>query len=75
MGKYRAPIVILILMTIVFSLWGFMYLRIFSGPEYPGFVRIIIVITAIAVISLLTAVFIQRVKEISKGEEDDISKY
>ena len=75
MKKYTAPIVILISMTVVAVLWGFLYFRIFSGPEFPGFVRLIVIIAAAVPIGLLTAAFIQRIKEINRGDEDDISKY
>lgn len=75
MSKYTAPVIILILMIIAAICGGSLYFLVFSMPPFPAFIRVGVVIITITVIALLTAVFIQRIKEIHGGEEDDISKY
>ncbi|MBI9104218.1 MAG: hypothetical protein JEY99_17505 [Spirochaetales bacterium] len=75
MSKYTAPVVILVLMVLVAIGGGSLYFLVFSLASFPVIFRIGVVIATVIVIAILTAVFIQRIKEINGGEEDDISKY
>lgn len=75
MKKYAAPIIILVILSVLAVLWGFLYFTIFSNLNFPPMMRFVVIIAAAVSIGLLTAAFIQRIKEINRGEDDDISKY
>ncbi len=64
-----------VIMTFSAAVSGFLYYRIFSLAEFPGFLRIGVIIVAAGSLAVLMAVFIQRVKEIKGGEEDDLGEY
>ena len=70
-----APIVIVILMILSAAAVGSLYFKVFSMAPFPVFFRIGALTVTAAVIGLLVAVLIQRVKEIQRGEEDDLGKY
>ena len=66
-----APIIISII-TVLFML-GYLAILIWSVPSMP----LIIVggIVLLALIGVMIAMLIERIKEIRSGEEDDLSKY
>jgi len=69
--KMLAPIIISII-TVLFML-GYLAILIWSVPSMP----LIIVggIVLLALIGVMIAMLIERIKEIRSGEEDDLSKY
>ena len=74
-SKYIAPTVILLCTVLTAAGGGFLYYSVFKAAQLPAIFRIITVTATIGVTGILTAVFIQRVKEIRQGEEDDLGKY
>jgi Kef-type K+ transport system membrane component KefB len=72
----RAGVVLTMLIFIpIFGGFGYLYWWIFSRPEFPRWVSILIVIGSVALISAFIAAAIQRFKEINKEDESDLSKY
>jgi len=73
--KILAPVIIVILGSIVIAAYGYFYLFVLRKMNLPVIINIIIILIIIALIAALIAVFIQRVKELNEENEDDISKY
>lgn len=68
--KIIAPIVV----TIVLILYYFVYFGIIIA-FLEGFWKVVFGILPLGLSALIVKVCIERIKEIRKGEEDDISKY
>jgi len=73
--KILAPVIIVILGSIVIAAYGYFYLFVFQKINLPAIINFIIILIVIALIAALIVVFIQRVKELNEENEDDISKY
>ncbi|MCG2715480.1 MAG: hypothetical protein L6422_04205 [Candidatus Marinimicrobia bacterium] len=58
-----APVIIVILGSIVIAAYGYFYLFIFRKMNLPVIINIIIILIIIALIAALIVVFIQRIKE------------
>ena len=68
--KFIAPIVVTILMLLYFvAYFGFLIYLL------PGVWKYLLAIIPLALSAVIIVVCIERIKEIKKGEEDDISKY
>ena len=68
--RFTAPIVVTVLMVIYYIVYfGFLISLIDSGWKYA------LGIAPIAFSALMIKVCIERINEIKKGEEDDISNY
>ena len=68
--KFIAPIVVTIIMVLYFIVYfGFLISLL------EGFFKFALAIIPFAFSAVLIGVCIQRINEIKKGEEDDISKY
>jgi len=75
MNKTIAPIIIVIVLGIAAGMTGYFYIFIFDRISLgPGFSYGVILIVVL-VISALVVVLIQRIKEIKKEEQDDLSQY
>jgi len=72
---YAAPSIIVVILSIFTAAAGVFYYKIFSQLPIPDSLRWIIVVGTLAVIAALVAVLIQRIKELKRGEEDDLGKY
>jgi len=70
-----APLVIVILASIVAIGYAGVYLFIFRRMNLPIILNILILVVAIAVVGALITVFVQRIKEIKTEDENDLSKY
>ncbi len=73
--KIIAPLIIVILASIIVIGYAFLYLFIIKQMNLPVVLNILILIIVIALVAALIAVFIQRVKEIKSEDENDLSKY
>jgi len=68
--KMIAPIAVTVLMILYYAMYfGFLILLV------PGIWKWLLGILPIALAALTVAVCVERMKEIQKGEEDDLSKY
>ena len=68
--KIVAPIII----TAILVLYFILYFTFLVNIMY-GWFRIVFGIIPVAMAAVMIMVCIERIKEIKKGEEDDISKY
>jgi len=70
--KMIAPIIITVILVLYFT--GFAYGCVFFNG-IPLFVKILGGIVALILAWVCIYVFVERIKEIRSGEEDDLSKY
>ena len=70
--KMIAPVVITTLLGAYYIGIGVICLCI---PEIPIAAKLCLVVIPAALLAVLVFVFIERIKEIRSGEEDDLSKY
>lgn len=70
-NQYIAPVVIAVLFIGYCIFYGY----VISLSEIPKIVKIIFTVIPICMIISMIFVLIERIKEIRKGENDDISKY
>ena len=68
--KLLAPIIVTVIMVLYYAL----YLGILI-TALDGFLKYALGIIPIVLSAVMVMVCIERIKEIQKGEEDDISKY
>ena len=68
--KMTAPIIISVIMVLYYMFYFGLLIFVLKGIW-----AILLGIIPLALSALIIAVCIQRVKEIKKGEEDDLSKY
>ena len=75
MNKMIAPVFFALITAIAISVFGMLY--IWAAGMIPGglIVQIIISVIAASLVTTLTVVLIQRIKEIKRGEDDDLGKY
>lgn len=66
-----APVVVVVLLSFYYIALS----RVLIALKAPAFVSISAGIVSIAVSALLVYVLIERIKEIRKGEEDDLGNY
>ena len=69
--KMIAPIIVSVLMVLYYVLYFGVLIALLDGL----FWKILLGIAPLAMSALTVAVCIQRIQEIKKGEEDDISQY
>ncbi len=69
--KLVAPIVVTILMVLLVIGYLILWLDILK----PLWVKIVAIVVCLALIGINIGVLVERVKEIKKGEEDDLSQY
>ena len=69
--KLVAPIVVTILMVLLVIGYLILWLDILK----PLWVIIVAIVVCLALIGINIGVLVERVKEIKKGEEDDLSQY
>ncbi|MBR4123734.1 MAG: hypothetical protein IKY45_00630 [Clostridia bacterium] len=68
--KMIAPIVVTVIMLIYYAVYFFILISLISG-----FLKYLLGIIPIFFMAVMIYVCIERINEIKKGEEDDISKY
>jgi hypothetical protein len=75
MAKLAGVVLTMLIFIPLFGGFGYLYWWIFSQPEFPRWIGILIVIGTVALITAFVAAAIQRFKEINKEDESDLSKY
>ena len=75
MKRYVAPVLSALAAGIIIAAFGVFYFVLFR--KIPGASIIGLLFAALALIGLgvLAAVLIQRIREIKRGEDDDLGKY
>lgn len=71
--KMIAPIVITMLLTAYF--YFYMYAGLALAREWPGILKILLFVVPSSLIVLSTYLLFERIREITEGEEDDLSQY
>jgi uncharacterized membrane protein len=69
--KSIAPFVVSIFIVGYYAAIGLVLFK----SDIPAIMKIAVVVISIAISAVMVAVFIERIKEIRSGEEDDIGKY
>ena len=69
--KMIAPVVVVLCILLYYSTGIFVLLKF----DVPNIVKIIALVLSIIFTIVFIAVLIERIKEIKKGEEDDLGKY
>lgn len=75
MNKYTTVVVITVLFGFLFALGGWFYYWMFTEAAFPGLLKALIVVLTVGVIVALVYVASERIKELRKEEEDDLSQY
>jgi amino acid transporter len=73
--KYLSVIITVIILTLAFSVIGFFYYWVFQNSPLPPIFKVFILIFIIGLIIALFYVAVERIKEIKKEKDDDLSKY
>ena len=71
-NPYIAPIVVAVLFILYFVFYGYMSTLI---DNMPPVARVVFIAIPVAMIIAMVCVLVERIKEIRKGENDDLSKY
>ena len=71
-NPYIAPIVIAVLFILYFVFYGYMGTLI---DDMPLVARLVFIAIPVVMIITMICVLIERIKEIRKGENDDLGKY
>jgi len=70
--KYIAPIVVTIFLVLYYSITAV----ILYNTDFPVLIKIVaFVVPIVIIIVMMVMVLFERLKEIKKGGEDDLSKY
>ncbi len=75
MKRYVAPVVSALAVGIVIAAFGVFYFVIFKKIPGASLLGFIFAAGALAGLGALVVVLVQRIKEIKRGEEDDLGKY
>jgi len=71
--KYLAPIIVTIFIALYYSIAAMIF---YDYNDLPFIVKIVLfVVPSIIIIAMMVMVLLERLREIKKGEEDDLSKY
>jgi len=73
--KFLSVIITVIILTLAFSVIGFFYYWAFQNSPLPPIFTVFILIFIIGLIIALFYVAVERIKEIKKEKDDDLSKY
>jgi hypothetical protein len=73
--KLIAPVVITALIVFFISLQFWAIVKVFNNIDWHIALKITALVAPLAIAIALIAVLIERIKEIKKGEEDDLGKY
>ena len=69
--KTIAPVIIVLLISVYYLGVGFLVIKL----SLPSIFKALIVLISIVITLLFIFTLVERIKEIKKGEEDDLSKY
>jgi hypothetical protein len=73
--KLIAPVVITALIVFFISIQFWTTVKVFNNIDWHIAIKITALIAPLAIAIALIAVLIERIKEIKKGEDDDLGKY
>ena len=73
--RYLAPLFSAIIAALLILIFGIFYFKIFSEIPGVGYVGYIFIGIALVAVGVTAAVLVQRIREIKRGEEDDLGKY
>ena len=71
-NPYIAPIVVAVLVVLYFIFYGYMA-TVIDGMPFVA--RIVFMVIPVVMIIVMIYTLIERIKEIRKGENDDLGKY
>ena len=71
-NPYIAPIVVAVLVVLYFIFYGYMA-TVIDGMPFVA--RIVFMVIPVVMIIVMIYTLIERIKEIKKGENDDLGKY
>ena len=71
-NPYIAPIVVAVLVVLYFIFYGYMA-TVIDGMPFVA--RVVFVAIPVVMIIAMVCTLIERIKEIRKGENDDLGKY
>ncbi|HDQ14978.1 MAG TPA: hypothetical protein ENN41_09230 [Sediminispirochaeta sp.] len=75
MNKYIGPVLSAVVFIIAIAVFGFFYFFVISELAGARIIGLLFVGAALVGMGIMVAVLIQRIKEIKKGEEDDLGEY
>ncbi len=73
--RYIGSIISAVLAVLLICVFGLLYFFIFKEIPGVGYIGYIFIGIAVAAVGVTAAVLIQRIREIKRGEEDDLGKY
>ena len=71
-NPYIAPIIVAVLVVLYFIFYGYMA-TVIDGMPFVA--RIVFMVIPVVMIIVMIYTLIERIKEIRKGENDDLGKY
>ena len=71
-NPYIAPIIVTVLVVLYFIFYGYMTTMV---DGMPFVARVVFVAIPVVMIIVMVYTLIERIKEIKKGENDDLGKY
>ena len=71
-NPYIAPIIVAVLVVLYFVFYGYMTTTV---DGMPFVARVVFVAIPVVMIIVMVCTLIERIKEIRKGENDDLGKY
>lgn len=71
-NPYIAPIIVAVLVVLYFIFYGYMTTMV---DGMPFVARVVFVAIPVVMIIVMVCTLIERIKEIRKGENDDLGKY
>lgn len=75
MRRYATVIFITAIFIAFFAGLGYLYFWMFTESNFPIFFRLLVVLVTVVLVAALVKVGVERIREIYKGEEDDLGKY
>ena len=75
LDKYTGSIISAVLAVLLICVFGLLYFFIFKEIPGVGYIGYIFIGIALVAVGVTAAVLIQRIREIKRGEEDDLGKY
>jgi len=71
--KYIAPIIVTVFIALYYSIAAMIF---YNYNDLPFIIKIaVFVVPSIIILVMMAMVLFERLKEIKKGEEDDLGKY
>lgn len=75
MGKYVAPVLSALVVVALAAAYGAFFFLVLNDAEMEGAVRWIIAAIVLFVVVGVAVALVSRIRELMRGQEDDIGKY